>query len=178
MVPLPPLRYYARASTASEMQLDCMISNPEPCRGRANYAADSGRANTNNCKKTTGRSNTLSPGWFTLFCQHGFAHGFRLMDTPESPKTAFDFLMCYLRKMPRIVIYDNACNLHNYVLRREPRRFKHTRFLIDRLHAPGHRCSLGYGMDTSKADDVVLNINSMSSDIAIQHRRVFLGLRN
>ncbi len=39
---------------------------------------------------------------------------------------------------PSTVIYDNACNLHNYVLNRAPYFFKDTWFLIDRFHWRNH----------------------------------------
>ena len=39
---------------------------------------------------------------------------------------------------PTLVIYDNGCNLHNYILNREPHFFKKTWFLIDRFHWPNH----------------------------------------
>ena len=39
---------------------------------------------------------------------------------------------------PEVVIYDNGCNLHNYILNGEPHFFRTTRFLIDRFHWPNH----------------------------------------
>ena len=39
---------------------------------------------------------------------------------------------------PEVVIYDNGCNLHNYILNREPHFFRKTQFLIDRFHWPNH----------------------------------------
>ena len=32
------------------------------------------------------------------------------------------------------IIYDNACNLHNYCLNREAHHFKRSRFFFDRFH--------------------------------------------
>lgn len=39
---------------------------------------------------------------------------------------------------PSVVIYDNACNLHNYCLNREPAFYKMTWMVVDRLHWPNH----------------------------------------
>ena len=39
---------------------------------------------------------------------------------------------------PKVVIYDNACNLHQYMLNREPLFFKSTWLLVDRFHWPNH----------------------------------------
>lgn len=39
---------------------------------------------------------------------------------------------------PKVIIYDNGCNLHNYCLNREPTHFKESWFLVDRLHWANH----------------------------------------
>lgn len=39
---------------------------------------------------------------------------------------------------PRVVVYDNACNLHSYCLNRDPAFFKNTQFLVDRLRWADH----------------------------------------
>ena len=98
-----------------------------------------------------------------------------------------------------MLIYDNACKFHIFALKREPSRFKNSRFLVDRLHFPrGHvGCSLGYSMDTYKADEDICNVNSQVNEQAnsnlrclstsfaykspenvIQHTKVFLAIRN
>ena len=46
---------------------------------------------------------------------------------------------CTISLAPSIVIYDNACNLRQYVLNREPEFFKHTKFLVDRFHWGNHK---------------------------------------
>ncbi len=40
-------------------------------------------------------------------------------------------------KAPKLVIYDNSCNLHAYCLNREPEFFKDTLFVVDKV-----RCSV------------------------------------
>lgn len=39
---------------------------------------------------------------------------------------------------PKLVVYDNACNLQRYALNRAPRFFKDTAFRSDRLHMFNH----------------------------------------
>ena len=39
---------------------------------------------------------------------------------------------------PKVIIYDNACSLHQYCLNRDPEFFKNTEFYIDRLHWDNH----------------------------------------
>ena len=82
------------------------------------------------------------------------------MESHESPRIAFELLMTYFTTMPKIIIYDNACHLMTYCLKREPARFKNTKFLIDRFHSSGHKCTKGYHMSTYKDDELICTINS------------------
>jgi hypothetical protein len=121
------------------------------------------------------------------------------MEHAESPKTAFEILVRRFDRIPRLIIYDNACKLHLYCLKREPRRFQDTRFMVDRLHfRKGHvGCSLGYSMDSYECDETIAAINSQANEQAnaslrrlstqltymppnnvIKHTSVFLALRN
>lgn len=100
-------------------------------------------------------------------------------------------------RMPKNIIYDNACKLHVYALKREPVRFRNTRFLVDRLHFKGHvGCTLSYSME-SYNDKSPAAVNSQANEQAnaslrrlatqltymppfnvIKHTSVFLSLRN
>lgn len=44
----------------------------------------------------------------------------------------------FLPTAPSVIIYDNACNLHQYILNREPVHFKSSWLLVDRFHWPNH----------------------------------------
>ena len=100
---------------------------------------------------------------------------------------------------PSLIIYDNACKLQLYALKREPKRFANTKFLVDRLHyRVGHiGCSLGYSMDSYKSNTYIRNINSQANEQAnaalrriqtqvtymhienvIAHTAIFLAIRN
>jgi hypothetical protein len=134
-------------------------------RGLPPFAADeSSSKETLTCNKFSGRHNQLTPGIFTLFCPHEVCLGFKLMNNNEGPGTLFELLFtrfrngacsCYMQTIaaiplsllgcrsaccagPRRIIYDNACNLHRYSLRRAPRLFAKTEFRIDRLHIFNH----------------------------------------
>ena len=136
-----------------------------------------------------------------MFCPHGVCLGFQPMDSAESPRTAFDILVRRFPRIPSLLVYDNACKLHLYALKREPVRirFKRTRFMVDRLHyRKGHvGCTLGYSMDSYVADPAVASINSQTNEQAnsslrrlatqltymtpekvMMHTAVFLGIRN
>ena len=74
------------------------------------------------------------------------------MQVHESPNTPFTILRTRFKKgcsiiiinyviliiAPKVIIYDNACNLHNYCLNRDPLFFMDTWFLVDRLHWSNH----------------------------------------
>ena len=108
------------------------------------------------------------PGLFTMFCRHGICLGFQVMDSAESPRTVFDILVRRFPKIPSLIIYDNACKLHLFALKREPARFQQTRFMVDRLHyRKGHvGCTLGYSMDSYSSNPYIKSINSQANEQA------------
>lgn len=58
-----------------------------------------------------------------------------------------------------MIIYDNACNLHRYAMRRQPAFFANTRFAVDRMHFKGHKsCHMGYKLPDKgrRGDEVAL----------------------
>jgi hypothetical protein len=195
---LPDDSAYPPPTLANE-QLEFFPGRPL-LRGSAQYKANSTKsALVTGCRKDSYRHSALTPGLFTLFCPHGICLGFQLMEHAESPKTAFEILVRRFDRIPRLIIYDNACKLHLYCLKREPRRFQDTRFMVDRLHfRKGHvGCSLGYSMDSYECDETIAAINSQANEQAnaslrrlstqltymppnnvIKHTSVFLALRN
>jgi len=155
--------------------LQCMVSphtipQPSPCHylpvqadsllsffpslpqliGPASYSADKTTTKTSpdECRKYSGNHPILTPGIFTMFCPHGVCYGYEVMSTNESPYHPFQILRSRFKIAPKLVIYDNACKLHQYCLNREPAIFKHTQFSVDRFHWKGHiGCSSGYCLD-------------------------------
>eukprot|EP00955_Chlamydomonas_euryale_P070907 360887-Chlamydomonas_euryale.AAC.2 len=70
---------------------------------------------------------------------------------------------------PRMVVYDNSCNLSRYCLRRQPSFFAKTRFTIDRMHMRGHvACHSGYSMAAVPLDEVLVT----AADIGGSHFQV------
>ncbi|XP_078659981.1 uncharacterized protein LOC144904724 [Branchiostoma floridae x Branchiostoma belcheri] len=129
--------------------------NMPPVRGQATYAKDAVRRSRpkacrdpSRCNKMYGGHPTLSPGIFTTFCRHGVCYGFTVLKCHESPRHPFEILIGRFHRAPRVIIYDNACRLHQYCLNREPTFFRDTLFCVDRLHWVNHTgCSDGYCMD-------------------------------
>jgi hypothetical protein len=61
-------------------------------------------------------------------------HRWHVMLRGESPRDPFTVLYTRLhrRQLPRFLVYDNACKLQAYAMRREPVYFADVRFLVDR----------------------------------------------
>ena len=53
-------------------------------------------------------------------------------------KIEFTDNYCYFILAPKVIIYDNACNLHTYALNRDPLFFRYTKFVVDRFHWKNH----------------------------------------
>lgn len=96
------------------------------------------------CNKSSSNHPSRTPGIFCLFCPHGFSLGFAVMHKKEGVSTFFNILYCRLPKPPKMIIYDNGCNLHVYTLARAPNLFRLTKFVVDKFHIMGH-----VGYDTS-----------------------------
>jgi hypothetical protein len=162
---VPSSEKYAPPTEANEA-LE-FFPNLKLLRGTASYEADN-KANKDEdttCRKDTHNHSTLTPGLFTAFCPHGICLGFQMMEACESPRTALDIMVRRFDEMPKLVIYDNACKLHAFALKREPVRFKNTRFMIDRMHARGHiGCSLAYDMRSYDCD----YLNGLNSQVCEQ----------
>ena len=119
-------------------------------RAPARYEADLQilAKETDSCRKLSYGHPTLSPGIFTVYCQHGVCSGYEVMAQCESPKLPFQILFTRFPQAPHVIVYDNGCKLHVYCLNQEPGYFQNTLFLVDRFHWRGHTgCSSGYNLD-------------------------------
>ena len=138
----------------------------------ADYDADResvAKSEVRECRKKTQSHPTLLPGLFTVFCECGVCLGFSLMTEVESPKTPFQIFLTrfskYLKQL--IIIYDNGCNLLEYILRREPARFWDTDIFVDRLHMRDHKaCSRGFDLNMYKANPHINTLNSQANEQA------------
>jgi len=82
----------------------------------------------------------------------------------ESPR--FQIFLTRFLKPPKLIVYDNACKLHQYSLNREPDNFKFTKFLIDKFHWKGHvGCSSRYNLTKYPTFDMTA-INSQVNEQA------------
>jgi hypothetical protein len=112
------------------------------------------------CSKSYNEGGRCSQGVILVYCvEHSNCIGFIVQNEPESPRVIYEMLGSRFRVMPKIVMYDNGCNLHEYVLNRAPKLFKDTYFLVDGFHANSHRnCMPAY--DTGKYMGLCRGLNS------------------
>jgi hypothetical protein len=75
-----------------------------------------------------------SRGAMVVCCPHWVIYGFHVMLRGESPRDVFAVLFSRLNRehLPKFVVYDNACALRNYYMRREPAFFAEVTFVVDR----------------------------------------------
>lgn len=100
-----------------------------------------------NCNHGFHSAGKRTGGIFTWFCQHGVCYAAYIIPTAEGRDEAYSFLTGYLKKAPKVVVYDFACNLHEFCMNRAPEFFKDTLFVIDKFHWRNHTsCALSYNM--------------------------------
>jgi hypothetical protein len=98
------------------------------------------------CNKEYKKKGRLGPGTLLFWCgQHRKCIGFYIMQSAESCKTVYTLLATRFPKQPRVIIYDNGCNLSEYILNRGPIPFKDTYILSDGFHWKNHtNCGLSF----------------------------------
>lgn len=67
-----------------------------------------------------------------------------MMSDAESPQTVWAIAASQLPEGPKVMVYDNGCNLSLYIYNRDPGMMRDLRIYIDRLHFRGHKRCLDY----------------------------------
>jgi CxC4 like cysteine cluster associated with KDZ transposases len=98
------------------------------------------------CSKHANPGGTLAPGVVQFLCvEHKQCIGFVVLDAPESPRMVYEVLMTRFSENPCIVLYDNACNLLEYILNRDPYPLRNISFFVDGFHYASHKnCTQGF----------------------------------
>lgn len=74
------------------------------------------------------------------------------MQDSESPRTIGEKLYTHCPVPPALFQMDNGCNVHTWLLNREPAHFANMRVVIDEAHFRGHtHCSPNYSTSASLA---------------------------
>ncbi|RQM12737.1 hypothetical protein B5M09_011294 [Aphanomyces astaci] len=154
------------------------------CRRQLGAYGDQHKNDDVICSKTAPSARYKMPGIFHFCCPHGVCLGFTVMLDHESPVHPFSILCqrWQVTDSPRVVIMDNACNLHTYCLRREPYFFRNVWFLVDRLHYCNHvNCSSGYKVDNFP---FLKDISTVTCEVfnstfkAVVKQAGFMGMEN
>lgn len=98
------------------------------------------------CNKLYKKQGRLGAGTLLFWCGvHRKCLGFYIMKSAESCKTVFQILATRFPKQPRVIIYDNGCNLSEYILNRAPGPFKDSYILSDGFHWKNHtNCGVSF----------------------------------
>lgn len=118
------------------------------------------KESVNRCTKIAKKRGTMGPGVLWFFCGiHKKCLGFVVMYEAESCKTVCETLITWFEKAPSVIIYDNACNLEEYISNRYPKHFEKTCFFVDAFHYKGHsNCAATYNSGLYK--EKLCNINT------------------
>jgi hypothetical protein len=112
------------------------------------------------CSKDYHDAASCAPGVVLFYCvHHEVCIGFVVLDQAESPRMVYEVLMTRFRNLPELVIYDNGCNLHEYILNRLPRMASGLQVMVDGFHFQSHvNCAPTY--DTHKHPALTRNLNT------------------
>ncbi|KAE8184180.1 hypothetical protein CF328_g7942 [Tilletia controversa] len=93
-------------------------------------------------------------GIMALWCTHCICVGFHGIPQAEGRNDVFSALFSHWPTPPNVVVYDYACQLGPYSLRRELDFFQNTLFVVDQMHEKGHvNCSAASRLSTYMRND-------------------------
>ncbi|KAK7685317.1 hypothetical protein QCA50_011680 [Cerrena zonata] len=134
---------------------------PGPEQGEENPDA----GDCNKFYKTYSKHN-LTGGIFVVWCTHSICLGFHSIPHAEGRNDVFSAIYTRFPSAPKVVIYDFACQLAPYCFVREASYFRHTRFLIDEMHAHDHtRCGQAcFASNVMRFDNDVRMANTSAAE--------------
>lgn len=142
-------------------------------------AAD--KEGTQRCTKFELSHSSLTPGVIHMSCPHKMTHIASIMERKEGPTMPFEIFFSRFLNAPKVIVYDNACNLHVTCQRREPSFFSKTLFFCDRLHFKGHgNCSTGYSLNSLPSQLTLLpnlTVQDLNTQVSEQLNRKFQAVR-
>ena len=104
------------------------------------------KENSRTCRKNYVKSDSHSPGIFTVqcVCRHPKLIGPSVMRECEGVSTALSVLLKRFKVLPRVCYYDNACNLSRSITLRCPWLYDEYTVVCDRFHYQGDTCNSVY----------------------------------
>jgi hypothetical protein len=132
------------------------------------------------CQRQRTSHRNLTPGLITMFCEHSICHGMMLLHEHESVAHIFNIFFMRMKTAPKMIIYDRACQLAVYALRRAPKYFSNTIFRVDAVHWANHvDCSDGYNVKMFRQLDMISdNAPFTNTQICEQSNAVLKHIRN
>jgi hypothetical protein len=112
------------------------------------------------CNKDYKQAGKLGAGTLLFWCaDHRVCLGYVILSSAESVRHVYEVFVSRFKQMPRVIIYDNGCNLHEYALNRDPRLFIDTMFFSDGFHTENHtNCALTYNPNLYRYLDRTLGL--------------------
>ena len=128
------------------------------------------------CNKTVLRTDKHSDGILTVQCVCAVPKllGFVVTKKPESTEVALNSILTHFQIPPRVVFYDNACNLFASAILRVPWLLNLTRFLVDRFHYKSHVCSSLFDPSSYRDLDMFKTTGAESINARIEKVLYFL----
>lgn len=119
------------------------------------------------CQKYYVQFRKRTGGMCVLWCPHGIAVGFHIIPKAEGRNDVFSAIFTRWKKAPKVVVYDFACQLFVYNIRREPSYWLDTVHVIDTFHFRDHnKCSQAFNMLTfAKADPIMETIRDTAAEV-------------
>ena len=164
MMPEDCYKYWSDFGSVSPVALDedpdsvsCAFSGfIFPCAAKYRNHLIFDKTENFDCNKQYVRSKRFSPGILTVqcCCDKPQLLGYIIMVRAESTALALTSVLTHFQVPPRVVYYDNACNLAKSVLTRAPWLLHCTKFVVDRFHFKNHTCSELYDPDSYFAMDL------------------------
>ena len=158
--PLQPLEDESASAYPSAMQEVMETGAYFPGRPYHSTIRDVHLSNeTITCNKDYKNKGRLGAGTLLFWCgEHRKCLGFYVMSAAESSKTVYTILATRFPKQPRVIIYDNGCNLSDYIMNRGPLPFIDTYILSDGFHWKNHtNCGASFNSKLYPALDGINN---------------------
>jgi hypothetical protein len=140
----------SRREYSSAESLECLDTGVcvgvRQLRERPKCAADKVKDPTG-CNKKFLQGRGRTGGVMTIFCPHGVCYAAFILPKAESRDHLFSFMVKYLEKPPKYLVYDFGCAALDYCLNRLPGWFKDMVVVVDRMHWDNHTaCCSSFNM--------------------------------
>ena len=146
--------YYEENHSADWLTEEARTGEFFPGRARVrpglDFGTNSRKQNVRECRKSYLKSDSHSPGIFTVqcVCKRPKLIGISVMVETEGVSTALSVLLSHFRNLPRVCYYDNGCNIDSSIVLRIP--LVNDEFIVacDRFHYKAHKCYSIYDPDS------------------------------